>query len=285
MYFQLTAAVPIIVLLLPPSVGDIGGLNMPPRKHPLLTREQIQGTYFEQGMSMPRMAQHFEVPYSLVRDSFKAHGLSWRTKSEARAGRPWDDATKAKIAAAHTGLKDAPEVAARKREILASSWGWNKGLTAATDPRIARNAAAVRATCQTPEFRARASKSKVAQIEAGNYWNRGYVETKKEGRLYFMSSWEKRRWLELDTDPRVVNFTRHPCRVSYQWNGNQHLYLPDVLIKYDDGSKVLEEIKPLMLLERPHKGQARLLAKVQAGKDYAASQGWGWRVFSYDVSR
>jgi len=257
---------------------------MPSRKHHLIDKSLLTRLYFDEERSLRAIVVATGTNYRLVRDSFKAHGLSWRSKSEARAGRPWDDVTRAKIASTRSGQKDAPEVAARKRRQLSTAGGrgWNKGLTAATDERVARQRDASVVVMHTPEFRARASQAKAAQIEAGGYWDRGYVETQKSGRLYFMSSWERRRWLELDADPDVVQFTRHPCRIPYQWEGNQHLYLPDVLIGYTDGSKVLEEIKPRALLDRPHKGQSRLLAKVQAGVDHAASQGWGWRIFSYD---
>jgi len=44
---------------------------------------------------------------------------------------------------------------------------------------------------------------------------------------------------------------------------------------------VLEEIKPLALLTKYSKWQGKLLAKVKVGEDFAKTQGWGWRVFSY----
>ena len=255
---------------------------MPPRKHSLLTQEQIQQTYFELGMSMPKMALHFEVPYSLVRASFKKHGLSWRSKSEARAGRPWDEETKIKISRSRTGSKDTPDVAAAKRAVLKQHWGWNKGLTAETDPRIANLRASVRRACRTPEHRAKLSRMKAEQIEAGGYWDRGFVETTKSGKLYFMSSWERRRWLNLDQDSNVTAFQRHPCRIPYTWKGHHHLYLPDVLITYKDDTVLLEEIKPRRIVEDARVKQNKMAAKLAAGEAYAERQGWGWRFCSFD---
>ena len=254
---------------------------MPPRVHPLIEAPVLEDLYFQQRLSLPRIAERLGVPYSLVRASMRAAGLQWRTKSEARTGRPWDEATKAKIAAAHQGLKDTPETAARKREILASHCGWSKGLTAETDGRVARMRDAVGAYMRQPAVRDAVSKLRVQQIQAGGFWDRGYHESPKVGPVYYMSGWEQRRWQELDADPQVVTYQRSPCAVLYDWDGSVHRYVPDVLIHYDDGSKVLEEIKPLSLLVKPHKGQAKLLAKVQAGAEYAATQGWGWRIFSY----
>jgi len=242
----------------------------------------LEDLYVQQRLSLSRIAEQLGVPYSLVRASMRAAELQWRTKSEARAGRSWDEATKAKIAAARTGFKDTPETAARKREILAPYWGWTKGLTAETDVRIARKAQALRGYFQDhPERRDALSKLRVQQIQTGGFWDRGYYESPKVGRVYYMSGWEQRRWQELDADPQVVVYQRSPCAIPYEWEGSPHRYIPDVLIHYGDGSKVLEEIKPLSLLVKPHKGQAKLLAKVQAGAKYAATQGWGWRVFSY----
>jgi len=133
-----------------------------------------------------------------------------------------------------------------------------------------------------PEVRDAISKLRVRQIQAGGYYDRGYHDSPKAGRVYFMSGWEKRRWADLDADPEVVRYERSPCAIPYEWDGSTHRYVPDVLIHYNDGSTMLEEIKPEKLLTRFHKGQAQLLAKVQAGQAHATAQGWGWRVFSYN---
>ena len=114
MYFQLTEARPAIVLLSPPSVGGTGVI-MPARKHALIDKQTLTQLYFDEGLALRAIAAVTGTNYRLVRDSFKAHGLPWRSKSEARAGRSWDETTKAKIAVSRTGQKDAPEVVAFTR--------------------------------------------------------------------------------------------------------------------------------------------------------------------------
>jgi hypothetical protein len=253
---------------------------MPPRHHKLLTKEMLEDLYFQQHRSMSGIAQDLNVPYSVVRDSFRVHGLVWRTKSEARKGRAWDSETKEKISKARTGYKDSPEIAERKRATLASVCNWTKDVPV-DDPRRVRQREAAAAAMKRPEVREALSKLRVQQIQAGGFYDRGYHESPKIGRVYYMSGWELRRWKELDADPTVVSYLRSPCWIPYEWEGGRHRYVPDVLIQYSDGLKVLEEIKPESLLVKPHKGQAKLLAKVEAGRLYAMAQGWVWRVFGY----
>lgn len=253
---------------------------MPPRRQELLSKAQLEELYFDQGMSLTQIAEVTGTNYRLVRDSFKKHGLSWRSKSEARIGRAWDEATKAKIAASRRGFKDAPETAARKRAILASVSDWMK-YAPPEDPRRLRHREAVAAAMKRPEVRDALSRLRVSQIQAGGYYDRGYHDSPKAGRVYYMSGWELQRWQELDQDPEVTQYMRSPCCIPYQWEGSLHRYVPDVLITYRNGSKILEEIKPLPLLRNPSKWQGKLLAKVRAGEDFAKVQGWGWRIFSY----
>ena len=255
---------------------------MPPRRtRPLIDRGVLEDLYVQQRQSIQTIAVAMQTNIRFVRDSLQSAGIQRRTKSEARAGRLWDEATKARIAATHTGFKDTPETAALKREILGRHCNWSKGLTAATDERVARMSVAVGKHMRQPAIREALSLLRVQQIQAGGFWDRGYHESTKVGRVYYMSGWELRRWQELDDDPEVITYQRSPCGIPYLWEGSTHRYVPDVLIHYQDGSKVLEEIKPLSLLVAAHKGQAKLLAKVAAGSNFAASQGWAWRVFSY----
>ena len=253
------------------------------RVHELIDEDTLRDLYFDRGLSLAAVANATGTNYRVVRDSFRAHGLQWRTKSEARGSRSPDVETRNKIAASRRGHKDAPEVAARKPKILetAGGRGWNRGLTAKTDVRVARQQAAATAAVRTPEYRAAQSKRKAAQIAAGGYYDRGYYNSTKAGRIYFMSGWERRRWEELDKDPEVSRFERHPCQIQYPWRGVLRRYLPDVLIFYTDGRVVLEEIKPRRIVEDSRKKQNRVAAKLDAGAQYAQQQGWEWRILSY----
>jgi hypothetical protein len=256
---------------------------MPPRKHALLTKEVLLDLYFDQKFSMPRIAEMRGVPYSVVRASFRACGLRWRTKSEARAGRSWNEATKAKISAAHLGRKDSPETAAKKRAALARVCAWTVGVPY-DDPRRVRQRKAVADAMRRPEVRERCSIVRTKMIQSGRYYSRGYYQSPKAGRVYYMSGWELRRYKEFDADPCVACYSVQPCSIPYLWDGSTHRYIPDVLVEYVDGSKVLEEIKPLQIVERDAQGSGRIAVKLRAGETFAQQQGWGWRLFSYGVA-
>jgi len=256
---------------------------MPARTQALLPKDRIQDLYFDQGLSLSQVAEITGTNYRLVQDSFREHGLSWRTKSEARQGIRLSLETRRKLSRIRKGVKDPPEVAARKREFLktAGGRGWNKGLTADTDERVARQRKAAVAVMRTKEWREARSRQKAAQIATGTYYKRGYHQSPKVGLVYFMSGWEERRWKELDGDDTVVTYEQHPCRIPYLWEGIQHLYLPDVLITYQDGVQVLEEIKPRKIVEEAKRKQNKTAKKLEAGEEYASNQGWKWRIFWY----
>lgn len=58
------------------------------------------------------------------------------------------------------------------------------------------------------------------------------------------SSYELLRFKALDQSPLIKSWTKkHGIRIIYSVNGKKHRYLPDILIYYNDGKKVLEEVK------------------------------------------
>lgn len=117
---------------------------MPARTQPLLEREVLERLYFDQSLSIQKVADKTGTNARLVRDSFTAHGLAWRSRSESMTGIVRSPETRAKISAARTGKKDKPEVAAKKREVLRRVNGWNAGLTKHTDARVAARLSAGR---------------------------------------------------------------------------------------------------------------------------------------------
>lgn len=72
-----------------------------------------------------------------------------------------------------------------------------------------------------------------------------YVSSKTELKEYFHSSWEFVRMKELDDDPTVLHWTKkHKILIPLgNINGKPRKYIPDFLITYLDGRKVLEEVK------------------------------------------
>lgn len=103
---------------------------------------------------------------------------------------------------------------------------------------------------------------------------RGKYKSKKTGKVEcYDSSFELRRFKFLDSRPEVKTWTRsHKIRIPYVNEGRIHRYEPDILITYNDGSQILEEVK----------GYIRNL-KVVAKKNrvaisYCKSRGWTFRI-------
>ncbi len=68
-----------------------------------------------------------------------------------------------------------------------------------------------------------------------------YISIKTKIKEYFHSSWEHIRMMELDEDDNVIFWTKKH-KISIKLEDNRW-YLPDFLIEYGTGQKVLEEVK------------------------------------------
>lgn len=253
---------------------------MPPRTHEILDKGLLERLYFQEGWGLSAIALLTGTNYRLVRDSFRFYGLVWRTKSEASKGHFVSETTKVKISDARKGWKDAPDVADKKRKILAGICNWMLGVPVDDSRRIRQHEALVKAM-RRPEVRSKLSERRTQEIMAGTYWKRGTHVSPKAGAVHYQSGWELRRWKELDEDPTVLSYRRSPCAISYIWEDTQRNYIPDILITYQDGTHVLEEIKPESIVVQAFKEGNRTAAKLRAGQKYAEVNGWGWRVFWY----
>lgn len=68
------------------------------------------------------------------------------------------------------------------------------------------------------------------------------TKTKKEER--YESSYELKRFIALDASPLVKNWTkRHGIKIPYKEGKRRRRYIPDLLIEYHDGQRILEEVK------------------------------------------
>lgn len=81
---------------------------------------------------------------------------------------------------------------------------------------------------------------------ARNFKSGIFYSKKNEMKLYYQSSWELKFFKALEIDNKVLKYERCPFKIQYVCtNGNIKNYAPDVLVFYKDGSKVVNEIKPL----------------------------------------
>ena len=71
-----------------------------------------------------------------------------------------------------------------------------------------------------------------------------YISIRDNNNKWFDSSYELSRMKQLDLDDNVMEWSRNDIKIKYTGEDNkEHTYTPDILIKYNDGLIVIEEIK------------------------------------------
>lgn len=162
---------------------------------------------------------------------------------------------------------------------------WMKGSSTESDPRIAEMGKKISATSKqqfasgershygennpnfgytpadrTPEQLDRYSKAAVARLVGGSLnhgksqWKTGWFKTKKHPKacsFYYRSSYELAAMEKLEQDPTVLSWESETITLEYQFQGATRRYLPDLLISYSCGKRVLVEIKPEKMVDLP----------------------------------
>jgi hypothetical protein len=83
-------------------------------------------------------------------------------------------------------------------------------------------------------------------------------------KIWYMSSWEKLFYIFLEKNSFIIQeYREQPLRISYNFNGSIHNYIPDVLIKYKSNKKQLIELKPLFKLK-----ELKTMAKISAAENF-----------------
>lgn len=104
----------------------------------------------------------------------------------------------------------------------------------------------------SPLAREKISEANVNRINESNHLTtyknckRGYYRNLKnnDNLEYFHSSWEEILMKKLDVDDGVLTWTKkHGIIIKYKHDGVNKSYIPDFLIEYKDGKKVIEEVK------------------------------------------
>lgn len=68
--------------------------------------------------------------------------------------------------------------------------------------------------------------------------------------ITYRSSYELRHFLNLDLDPKVVNYYSEIIEVPYKDSDGKHRkYIPDVIVVYSNGDVEVHEIKPKQMLQ------------------------------------
>jgi hypothetical protein len=82
----------------------------------------------------------------------------------------------------------------------------------------------------------------------------------------------------LEFEYSISSFVEQPVTIEYELDGVKKRYTPDFLVKYiDDQSPVLVEIKYRVDIR---KNWAELKPKFRAAKEYAATQGWKFLIYT-----
>jgi hypothetical protein len=133
------------------------------------------------------------------------------------------------------------------------------------------------------ESREKQSKTRTDRMVNGEYdfstWTQGgYIESKKAGKTIFCrSSWELKFVQTIEEDETAISLQIEPFSVPYRLNGDARRYVPDFLVTYVDGRKVLIEIKPECYLAAQIN-----VAKFAAAKEYCALNGLEFEVWTQE---
>jgi hypothetical protein len=137
---------------------------------------------------------------------------------------------------------------------------------------------------RTPEVRAKISKwqreafrdgRRVLSGGADNRYRRGWLVTRKAGRVYFRSGWEKECYKALDTNSEVESFQVEPFSIPYRFQGRVRNYFPDCLARLRSGRQILIEVRADWRFDLP---KAR--AQFRAAQRYARAHGMEFRILS-----
>lgn len=86
--------------------------------------------------------------------------------------------------------------------------------------------------------------------------------------MFYSSSWERDMMLHLEENVDVVSYEYERIRISYKYAGNKRNYVPDFLVTYSDGRRVLVEIKPKQFLNNE-----KTMLKAEAARAYCTTTG------------
>ena len=123
--------------------------------------------------------------------------------------------------------------------------------------------------------RSRSQAAALASLKKGGHpaFTSTLWQSSKAGRWeWARSSYEIVRMSQLDSDPNVTRWTRVVEPVPY---GDGKNYLPDFLVEYQDGRKIVEEVKPAGLLT-----DEDVKAKAEAASEYFGVQGIGYKIIT-----
>lgn len=106
-------------------------------------------------------------------------------------------------------------------------------------------------------------------------YDRGWLKTKKGGRFFYRSSWEKLFAQFLDKSLAVKSFVYEPFGLSYCYKGKARTYFPDFLVTLKRGKPILVELKPRY---KTCDGQSK--AKFRSARTYCSTRNFDFVILT-----
>lgn len=127
------------------------------------------------------------------------------------------------------------------------------------------------------EVKAKLIADGTINIKPSHYGLKGFYYSSKMNEMFrYDSLIELLRMKMLDFDTDVITWTkRHGIRIPYVLDGQNKLYIPDFLIKKNNGNQILEELKG-------YEEETKKQAKFEALKNYCNSYGIIDKILSYN---
>jgi len=102
-----------------------------------------------------------------------------------------------------------------------------------------------------------------------------FYSVKNKKNLYYRSSYELAAYKLLEDMPKVSKYEVEPFSISYIYDGIKRNYIPDILIKKVDGSKLLIEV-----MSNWQYSDKKKVAKLEAGESYCRKEGCKFMVWT-----
>jgi hypothetical protein len=121
------------------------------------------------------------------------------------------------------------------------------------------------------EFLSRKATLEHSEGRLKGFHRKGYFKSAKNNKpIYYGSSYELRALYILENDPSVVSFE---TQISIQINGRSRCL--DIIVKYENGSKEIFEVKPQERL-----GEEKVVLQLKDADDYATQNNCKFKVWT-----
>ena len=128
----------------------------------------------------------------------------------------------------------------------------------------------------SPEFSKKIATGTYNYGTPRNAYERGVLHINRLNMdVKYRSSYERRSLEYFDQIESIIDLKYEGVVVEYEYNGGIHHTPVDYLLTMDNGKKILVEVKPINYMK-----DLVVIAKLDAAREYAQSNGWGFAVFN-----